>query len=398
MANKRYDNKRRLLKTGESQRTDGRYMYRFKDRRGKRQTIYAADLAELREKERQIEIEQSQGVDYNNITLNDWFDEYMQMYKADTLAVTTLNRYNGYYNNYLRTSLGLKRLKDIKRIDILKLYSGYLTSADKPLKIGTIKNINTILIQLMEQAVKNDIILKNPCTGIIKELHAPKPEPKQALTTEQQNTFLKAVRGNKIYSIYEPIFITALCTGMRIGELLGLTWEDIDFKKGFISVNKTLHYEKIDGEFKFFYTKPKTKNSVRTIPITEETRVALKKQRFVQLAHTKRCNVIIDGYQNFIFTTAKGYPYASANIKRIISRICEEHNKNCDNTMELLPHISPHTFRHTYCTRLCENDINIKVIQNIMGHTDIKTTMDIYTHVTESRKADELKKVDFKIS
>lgn len=189
---------------------------------------------------------------------------------------------------------------------------------------------------------------------------------------------------------------------MTKAELLALTWDDVDLKNNVIHVNKTIYYQPQDnGKRKQRITTPKTKNSFRTVPILSEVRKALHEQRKQQFMLGINDSVEIDGYKGFVFTTTKGTPYISDGINRIIKRICKNINKQETQKAEKenreaieMPEFSAHIMRHTFCTRLCENDLNVKTTQSIMGHADIKTTMNIYTHVTEEKKQQELSKLN----
>ena len=178
-----------------------------------------------------------------------------------------------------------------------------------------------------------------------------------------------------------------------------------DWKNNYISVSKTIHYLPTDnGKYRQDITSPKTKNAVRKIPMLEEVRQALEEQRQNQIKFGIPTDCVIDGYSGFIFTTSLGKPYLSDGINSIIKRVRKKYNRTEIAQAEkenrppiLLPDFSPHIMRHTFCTRLCECDLNLKAIQSIMGHGSVKTSMDIYTHVSENKKQQEIKKLDKRI-
>ncbi|MFR6509784.1 MAG: tyrosine-type recombinase/integrase [Dorea sp.] len=159
-------------------------------------------------------------------------------------------------------------------------------------------------------------------------------------------------------------------------ELTGLTWKDIDLVNGIISVNHTMHYTEINRKKSFFVTTPKTESGTREIPIVMDLRRQLLRQREYDLATGIHGTAQIDGYTDFVFHTTKGTPYSTAGINLLITRIVNRYNKQETDraekehrSPELLPNFSPHILRHTFCTRFCENESNIKVIQEIMGTT-----------------------------
>lgn len=193
-------------------------------------------------------------------------------------------------------------------------------------------------------------------------------------------------------------------TGCRVGELIGLRWDDCDFKNNTISINHNLIYrQQEDGTCGMHITTPKTSAGVRTIPMLSAVRKAFyeeRKKRFVE--GFSDCE--IDGYSGFIFTNRFGYVHNPMTINRAIKRIYEAYNeeekvraKEEHREPIIIPHFSAHNLRHTFCTRFCKNESNIKIIQEIMGHSDITTTMNIYAEATESKKQEAFQNLDNKI-
>jgi integrase len=180
---------------------------------------------------------------------------------------------------------------------------------------------------------------------------------------------------------------------MRIGEFTGLTWNDCDFKKGIISVNHTLLYRPIkNGECELTIHEPKTKSGIRTIPMLEPVRNALLSEKKRQ-EENGTVKIEIDGYSDWTFTNRYGTVMQPSSINRAIKRITKSYNEeeaakaqSENREPVLLPDFSAHTMRHTFCTRMCEVEPRVKIIQVIMGHSDIQTTMDIYNTVTDEVK------------
>ncbi|MBQ9460280.1 MAG: site-specific integrase, partial [Oscillospiraceae bacterium] len=183
-------------------------------------------------------------------------------------------------------------------------------------------------------------------------------------------------------------------TGGRIGEIIGLRWQDCDFKSGKISINHNLIYRKReDGACSFQVTTPKTKAGTRDIPMLSEVRNALEEERRYQMRRGFN-ETEVDGYSGFIFRNRYGDCLSPHCVNRAIERISRDYNKAEEELAKaerreavLLPHFSAHHLRHTFCTRLCEVETNLKVIQEIMGHKSITTTMDIYNEATADEKA-----------
>ena len=196
-----------------------------------------------------------------------------------------------------------------------------------------------------------------------------------------------------------------LGTGCRIGEAVGLRWEDCDFEEGIISINHNLVYRKYEDEerMRFHIVTPKTKAGIRIVPMLAEVREALKaeweKQKIIGFNES-----IVDGFTGFIFQNRYGEPLSPHNVNRSIDRICKAYIE--DETVLtdkegreplLIRHFSAHNLRHTFCTRFCENESNIKVIQEIMGHADIETTLNIYAEATKEKKKEAFANLEGKI-
>lgn len=203
-----------------------------------------------------------------------------------------------------------------------------------------------------------------------------------------------------------PIITVLLGTGMRIGECLGLRWEDVNFKDRYISVNHNF-VERPDPDNGMKNTShiltPKTDAGTRTIPMVDEVFDAFIMEYQIQQC-LGFCQEEIDGYSGFIFSNAQGTLYRPGPVNNAIHRVTNKYNrmekaaaKKEKREPLLLPSFSAHNLRHTFCTRLCENETNLKVIQDIMGHADIKTTMDIYAECTQEKKLEVVNKLQGKI-
>ena len=402
---KRRDNKGRVLKTGESQRKDGRYMFRWTVN-GQEKTVYALTLAELREKELQIQNDIQDDIDgqkANNITLNDMFEKYMQ--GKTELKQSTRTNYLYMYKNYVADTLGKKKIGKIKYSDVKGFYNSLIR--EKGFKPNSMEIINTILHPVFTLAVRDGYIRANPsdgCMSEIKKSHNWEKAKRHALTIDEQTAFIEYMANSEMYNHWLPIFTFLLGTGCRIGECIGLTWNDVDFKNNTISINHNLIYRQQDsGKCEMHITTPKTKSGCRTIPMLSEVRKVLIEERKKQMQSGIPATEI-DGYTNFIFTNRFDYVHNPQTLNRAIERIYTAYNeeeteraKKEHREPKLIRHFSLHNLRHTFCTRFCENETNVKVIQEIMGHSDISTTMNIYADVTEAKKQETFKNLDGKI-
>ena len=215
----------------------------------------------------------------------------------------------------------------------------------------------------------------------------------------------RPMRNHKVYNHWLPLFTVLLGTGCRIGEAIGLRWEDCDFDEGIISINHNMVYRKYeeDEKARFHIVTPKTSAGVRIVPMLSEVKAALQAewetQKIVGFNES-----VVDGYTGFIFQNRYGDPLSPHSVNRAIDRICaayiEDETVLADQEGRdpvLIRHFSAHNLRHTFCTRFCENERNIKVIQEIMGHADIETTMNIYAEATKEKKKESFSNLEGKI-
>lgn len=416
----RKDNKGRILKQGESQRKDGRYQYRYKNNDGKYEVVYSLRLTpndkpqngdrdlSLREKEKIIQKKLAEGLaTSSSITVYEMMRKYLSL--KPNLSISTSYNYNKICESIIRKypDLAEKKIINVKKSDILAFYN-YL-SKECNYKNTTIQLVQNVVYPTFQLAVDDDIIKKNPCTGCMKDFPQNDKGEKYALTESQEKIFLNFVKNSKLYSRYYPMLLLALETGMRCGEFIGLTWDDINYEEGYIDINHQMQYKKFDGKFQHRITCVKTKASLRKIPFNENILEALKLQKIQQQEHQVNIlpekSITIPGYRmdnrnKLIFTTFKGTPYKGLTLNRVLNSIVRDYNYseiNIANTKgikpELLPHLSVHILRHTACTKMARSGIDIKVLQYIMGHTNIAVTMEVYNHVDIERVKNELDRI-----
>lgn len=314
----------------------------------------------------------------DKITVSEWYHTWLFDYRIKDLKPKSFEKYEGIYRNYIKDSeLGKIKLKDLRATHIQRYYNKLQDT--KP--ISTIKGINTRLKPCLGEAEKQGYIQKNYC----KMITLPKDNNKktiQVLTQQQQKLFIEAIKGHKL----EMLFLIALGTGLRLGELLGLKWSDIDFNTGILTVNRTLSRVKnqTTGKYEIIEQTPKTKNSNRTIPIPNDILNKLKEHKKNQ---SKQRLFVGEGYinNNYVFTDDIGNPIddkrPGRNLKSTLAKLSIEP-------------IKFHALRHTYATRLFEANVPPKTVQVLMGHYDISITMDIYTHVMEDAKLEAIEKLN----
>ncbi len=397
MTKKRKDTKGRILHKGEDYKKDKKiYRYSYVDPLGIRRCIYSRDLIELRKKEEQIQRNQLDGIGVyvqGNADVNFAFDRYLAT--KNDLRSTTKTNYDYTYDRYVRNGFGKKKLTDVKYSDVVLFYNALI---DRGLSANTVDSVHTLLRPAFQLAVRDNVIRNNPADGAMAEVRKRwdvSSGIRHALTVDEEQAFLKSLDDPKNIR-WKPLFTVMFGTGCRIGEIIGLRWADIDFDEGIITVeNNVTYYPKSDNDYRCEYELhlPKTEAGIRTIPMLTKVREALELEKKNQEEFGYGCYAELGGKSGFVFCNRYGGLLKPSSVNKIIKRIISDYNAEEvvkaareKRKSVIIPHFSNHIARHTFCTRLCENETNAKVIQEVMGHRDIRTTMDIYAEATERKK------------
>ena len=384
MSEKRRDNRNRILRTGESQRKDGRYAYKYIDTFGNPQFVYAWKLVptdktpagkrediSLREKEKEIQKDLDDGIDTlgKKMTVCQLYAKQIR-HRANVRHGTKQGR-KQLMRILEEDSLGACSIESVKLSDAKEWA---LRMKDKGYSFKTINNHKRSLKAAFYTAIQDDCIRKNPFDFQLNTVLEDNTEPKVPLSPTQEASFLSFVQSDKVYQKYYDEIIILLGTGLRISELCGLTESDIDFEHKLINVDHQLL--KVSG-VGYHVETPKTKSGIRKVPMSDETEKAFKR---VLKRKQKPMIKEIDGYRHFLFLLENGYPTHNATYKTLLLRMIKKYNKTHDVP---LPHITPHTLRHTFCTRLAQKNMNPKNLQYIMGHSNITITLNLYAHASE---------------
>jgi len=372
---KRKDLKGRVLKTGESQRKDGTYQYRFTDHCGKRQTIYANTLVELRDKEEYFSKLNKSCVDFSmqKITVAELIGIYIDG-KAGRIRESTKQEYERKQKILSRQSFGQKPINTVNYIEAKRWLIELKQSGSS---YNTVCFYKGILTSAFQMAVEYDYLVKNPFGFKLSSIIDNDTKARKPLTPDQYARLIDYIKNDRVCNKHFDAIALLGETGMRVSELCGLTINDIDFKTNRISISKQLVLLH-DGSLRI--EKPKSINGIRYIPMTDLARKCAK--HAIQNRSLIKKEFTVDGVSGFLFLTLAGNPETRASIRQHLDVIVKRYNSEHSESQELqLPHITPHILRHTFCTRLVREDVSPKTVQYLMGHSDIDLTLDVYTHI-----------------
>ena len=366
------DKRGRKLPKGIRQRGDGfegRFMYE-----GKTYQVHGETVKETQKSmtELKYRLEHGMYVATKKITLNEWFETWMEDYKKNKVKIGTYTSYEVIYRCDIKERLGDKKLQDIRGEHIQRLYNELVKEEYAKSSINVVK---AILGGCLKQAMRNGLIERNPVELTQTPQQTKKKKERTAMTREQQDLFMQYAEDSYLYHF----FAVMLRTGMRKGEMQGLKYSDIDKKKGVIHVSRTLKYIKGKGHFD---ETPKTRTSTRDIPLTTESLEHIEAQR-------RYWGFKVVKMDQYLFCNENGDPLIFQRVQSEIDRITELIRAAGHE----FPRITSHTFRHTFATRAIEAGMQPQVLKTILGHSSLAMTMDLYSHVLPDMKSQEMEKI-----
>lgn len=396
---KRKDRKGRVLHTGESQLATGRYIYKYKDTNGDIKYIYSWRLTSadktpagkkedipLREKIKDIQKNLYNGIvsSGKDITVLSLVEKYIAQKKG--VKHNTEANYQFVINIIKGEEFGRRYTRQVKISDakewLIKLQKdgrGY----------STIHSVRGVVRPAFQMAVDDGLIVKNPFEFQLATVVVNDSVTREAVTRKQERAFLGFVKNDRHFSkYYEGIYIL-FNTGLRISEFTGLTISDIDFKDMKINVDHQLQRKR---NMEYIIETTKTKNGTRFVPMTGDVAECLKK--IIRNRKKPVHEPVIDGKTGFLYLDKNGMPMVSLHWEKYFQHICEKYNKIYK---EELPKITPHVCRHTFCSNMAKSGMNPKVLQEIMGHSDISVTLDTYTHLNFDDIKQEMKNIVDKV-
>ena len=304
-----------------------------------------------------------------SVTLGEWYEYWLDTYMKDTVKQSTYASYRSYLNKHFCV-LGKILLKKLEPHTLQEFYN--YKFREERLSPKTLRNYHMALHKCLQQAVKEHLLVYNPCDAVTLP-SGEKPEI-VVFTNDQQRALVQASYRHR-YGVFIRL---DLCTGLRMGELLALKWEDIDFSKKAIRIQRSMEYRYSVGEWRI--GEPKSKAGYRTIPLTDETIRILTEQK----EKNKNIKKIQEEWYEFIFLSRKGEPVKNSAYDTALFKICDKAKIN---------RFSMHVLRHTFATRCIEGGMMPKTLQKILGHSNIGITMNLYVHITEDEKQKEIDKV-----
>lgn len=358
------------LGKGIRQREDGLYVARFINRFGKRQVIYDRTYNGIQKKMREAQYADENAINVvnTNMTLDEWYEKWMNTCKKNCRG----NSKRSYAVHYQRVQpdLGWRKLNNLNLMVMQDAINNLRTDNER-------KNSKKILVDMLEKALYADLIQKNVAKQINTVITKEEKKPRRVLTVEETEIFLEEAKS----SIYYNLFIVALETGMRIGELSGLQWDDIDFNKRVVHVKHSMTYfSNAERKYVFELHPTKTNKGLRVIPLTKKAVAALRRQYFLKQTIINSGKEPLKGYDNLVFVSKNNRPaiqsLVSVSIDCVVNRI---HKNSPDLEFE---RFTPHCFRHTFATRYLEAEVPLKTVSALLGHAQLQLTTDLYMHVT----------------
>ncbi len=384
MSEKRRDNRNRILREGEYQRTDGRYRYRYIDEDGKEKNVYSWRLDKndptpkgkkrelsLREKEKQIQADLFDHIVTNggNYTVIELVEKYVSLKTG--VSHNTRAGYKTVINVLKKEAFGKQRIDKVRLSDA-KAWLIKLQQVDGR-GYSSIHSIRGVLRPAFQLAVDDDLIRKNPFGFELASVIVNDSVTREAITRKQERELLRFIKEDKHFCRYYDAIYILFHTGLRISEFCGLTISDIEFDQMRIKID---HQLQRTSQMQYVIQDPKTERGIRYVPMSEEVVACFR--RILANRVAPKVEPMVDGYAGFLFLDKNDRPMVALHWEKYLQHIVEKYN----NIYRIqMPKVTPHVCRHTFCSNMAKSRMNPKTLQYIMGHSDISVTLNVYTHV-----------------
>jgi integrase len=343
------------------QRKDGLWVARITLPRGKRKPFYGKTRREAADKlkEAQKALDEGLSLDGDKQTVAQFLEKWLAASVKPSVKVRTYENYESIVRVRVVPHLGRKQLSKLTSLDVQALYS---TLSESGLSNRSVQHTHRVLHLALKQAVKWNMILRNPCDGAT----APRPARTEmkVLTPEQARTFLHQTAEHPCHALY----VLAITTGMRAGELLGLKWEDIDLEAGKLTIRRALQQQNSSG---LVFVTPKTKGSRRTIYLGQLAIAALRIHRDRQTFQRRKAG---DAWKelDLVFPTHLGGPMDPSWSRQVFYAALKAAG---------IPRVRFHDLRHTAATLALKQGMHPKVVSDMLGHGTVGLTLDTYSHL-----------------
>lgn len=359
-------------------RKDGRWCAAYFDENYNRHYVYGKTQTEVKQKlaenKKQKLIKNRQGV-----LLQEWMQEFLERFKKNELKITTYDSYMSIFRKHIKdTKLGKTRLEKVSTEILQRYYNDKLKDGYNS---KTVRSIETIINSALAMAMKLKMISENP--NLYTSLPPKKKYEAKTLQKEEIDVIISEAKEEELY----PIVMTTIYTGMRKGEVMALKWENVDFQERKIYIKNSLcriEEQQLDEKgrrcVKYEILEPKTKKSIRMIPMLDEVYNALMMQKSRQNEDKKKYKGLYTE-QGLVFASESGNYLPQRPFMDKYHTFLKKYN---------ITDIRFHDLRHTFASMLIESDVSMKVVQELLGHSTITTSMDIYTHVSDKKKEQAL--------
>ena len=314
----------------------------------------------------------------DRITVLDLVDKYLST--KSNVKPSTRHGYITVRKLIANDKFGLKSIDMVSIYDAKKWLADLQANGKSYSSLHTVRGVINPAFQL---ALDEKLIDRNPFDFPFSSVVSNDMRKREALSCAEEMEFIRFLKSDDCYSKYYNLIYILLNTGLRVSELCGLRISDIDFIHRYISVERTLNrFEKA-----YVITSPKTQSGIRRIPMSRE--VFLSMREIVEIRLCRSQSIEVNGITDFLFVDKKGLPLLPNHIEKYFQRICEKfHVKN-----NYKINVTPHICRHTFCTNMVRRGMKPKILQYIMGHSKVETTLRYYVHVDYDQVAEEIERV-----